>query len=73
MSKYCLFYRALLQKRPIIVSILLTVAAPFRLYVLCCAWLAGKTSEERKKERKKEREKERNKKGQQEKKKVRTV
>ena len=28
MTEYCLFYRAVLQKRPIILSILLTVATP---------------------------------------------
>jgi len=30
-AEYCLFYRAVLQKRPIILSILLTVATPYRV------------------------------------------
>jgi len=30
-AEYCLFYRALLQKKPIILSILLTVATPYDL------------------------------------------
>jgi len=32
-AEYCFFYRALLQKRPIILSILLTEATPSHIYV----------------------------------------
>ena len=35
-AEYRLFYRALLQKRPIILSILLTEATPYRASVLVC-------------------------------------
>jgi len=35
-AEYCFFYGALLQKRPIIVSILLTKATPYRLLHLVC-------------------------------------
>jgi len=31
-AEYCLFYRSLLQKRPVILSILLTKATPYLLY-----------------------------------------
>ena len=34
-AEYCLFYRALLQKRPIILSILLTEATPYLRTVYC--------------------------------------